>query len=313
MAYYDEPLQLLQKQVMQKKRTESKLKELVVQRQELKSKVDNFEKSMLDEKDDVNRLEGHSLAAFFYELIGKMDEKLDKERKEAYVAKLKYDVAARELAVVDKEIEFRQAELNQLLGCEQRYEVALQAKLEIIKSAGCKDDLDIFKTEEHITYINNQKKEILEALDVGQIVSDSTNSILSSLDSAEGWGTWDLIGGGLLSNLEKHSHLDEAQRQIERLQKELRHFKTELADVTINADIQVNIDGFLRFADYIFDGIFADWAVLDKINQSQTQMMNIKVQIEEVIEHLNAMLSGMDKELENEKEKLNDLIVGAVM
>ena len=31
----------------------------------------------------MDRLEGHSLAAFFYQVIGKMDEKLDKERQEA--------------------------------------------------------------------------------------------------------------------------------------------------------------------------------------------------------------------------------------
>lgn len=313
MAYYDEPLQLLQKQVAQKNRTESKLKELQVQRQELRSKVDKFEKSMLDEKGDVDRLESHSLAAFFYDIIGKMDEKLDKERREAYAAKVKYDVAARELAVVDKEIQYGQAEINQLLGCEQRYEMALQAKLEIIKSVGCKDALEIFKTEEHIAYIKNQKKEILEALDVGQVVRDITNSIFISLDVAEGWGAWDLLGGGLISGWAKNSQLDEAQQQIEQLQIELRRFKTELTDVTISADIQVNIDGFLRFADYFFDGMFADWAILDKINQSQTEMMNIKRQIEEVIEHLNTMRIRMDKEFEDEKEKLKDLIVGAVM
>lgn len=55
---------------------------------------------------------------------------------------------------------------------------------------------------------------------------------------------------------------------MEYLQSQLRAFRTELADVTISADFQVNIDGFLRFADYVFDGIFADWAVLDRINQA---------------------------------------------
>jgi len=38
--------------------------------------------------------------------------------------------------------------------------------------------------------------------------------------------------------------------------------------------MQVNVDGFLRFADYFFDGLFADWAVLDRINQSQEQYIS---------------------------------------
>ncbi len=57
---------------------------------------------------------------------------------------------------------------------------------------------------------------------------------------------------------------------------------TELADVTIHADMQVNIDGFLRFADYFFDGLFANWAVLDQIGHSQTQVQSTRNQTENV-------------------------------
>ena len=42
---------------------------------------------------------------------------------------------------------------------------------------------------------------------------------------------------------------------IEDLQEKLRRFRTELADVDMEnrANLQVNIQGFLRFADYDFD------------------------------------------------------------
>ncbi|QHI73504.1 hypothetical protein [Aminipila terrae] len=313
MTYYDEQLRLLQKQVAQKKRNESKLKELYVQRQKLSTKVDELKNSMLDEKDDVDRLENQSLAAFFYGVIGKLDEKLDKERKEAYAAKLKYDVAARELSAVEKEIQYLETEMKQLLGCEQQYERALKAKADMIKSTDSQEALKIFQKEQNIAYIESQKKEIQEALNVGHTALATTNRILSSLDSAAGWGTWDLLGGGLITDLAKHSQLDEAQNQVGELQAQLRHFKTELADVTINADIQVNIESFLRFADYFFDGMLADYAVLDKINQSQAQVRNTKGQIEGVMNHLNSMLSNTNKELECEKIMLNDLIVDAAM
>ena len=51
-------------------------------------RLKKLEKSKLAEQADVDRLEGHSLAAFFYQVIGKMDEKLDKERQEAYACLL---------------------------------------------------------------------------------------------------------------------------------------------------------------------------------------------------------------------------------
>lgn len=313
MSYYDEKMQLLRRQVEQKKHKESKLKELYTQRATLSAKVDVLRKEKLDEQADVDRLECHSLTAFFYGVIGKMDEKLDKEREEAYAASVKYDVAAHELSSVEEDIKRYEAELGELRECEQQYAQVLKDKLEAIKSFGTQEAEGILRTEEHISYLEGQAKEIQEALRAGQVALETTDSILSSLDSAEGWGTWDLLGGGLLSDMAKHGHLDEAQQRVEYLQVQLRRFKTELTDVTINADMQVNIDGFLCFADYFFDGLFADWVVLDKINQSQTQVQNTKSQIECVVNRLTAMLSATVKSLENEKAVLSDLIAKATI
>ncbi len=313
MTNFDEQIQLFRQQMEQKKRQESRLKELYAQREALSTKVDTLRKGKLDEQADVDRLEGRSLAAFFYGVIGKMDEKLDKEREEAYAASVKYDVAARELSALEEDIRRCEAQLEQLHGCEQQYEKAMKNKLEAVKSGGSQTAAEIFQAEERVAYLESQAKEIQEALRAGQAALDTTNGILSSLGSAEGWGTWDLLGGGLLSDMAKHSHLDDAQKQVEQLQVQLRRFKTELTDVTIHADIQVSIDGFLHFADYFFDGLFADWAVLDKIKQSQTQVLNTKSQIERVIDRLTTMFSAADNALESEKEKLKDLIVKAAL
>jgi hypothetical protein len=309
MAYYEEQLQLLQQQIVQKRREQSKLKELNNQREVLSARVFEFQKNKLDEQADVDQLEGHSLAAFFYAMIGKKEERLDKEREEAYAAKVKYDVAARELSAVEEDILRSDAELNRLKGSEQQYERMLKNKAEAIKSTGSVVAEEIFQVEERIAYIENQMKEINEALAAGEKALSITNRVLSNLDSAKGWGTWDLIGGGLLSDMAKHSHLDEAQKLVEDLQVQLRRFKTELIDVTIDADIQVSIDGFLHFADYFFDGLFADWAVLDKIKQSQTKVLDTKDQIERVQYHLKSISSSSETELEGEKIRLDDLIV----
>ena len=43
----------------------------------------------------------------------------------------------------------------------------------------------------------------------------------------------------------------------------------------ITADLQVTVDSFLKFADFFFDGLFADWAVLDHINQAQSRVETV--------------------------------------
>ena len=311
MTYYDEKLKALQEKISRSRQLTSMLKELRGQRDTIAARVRELEAIKVDEQADVDRLEGRSLASFFYNVIGKMDERLNKEREEAYAARVKYDAAARELEAIDGDIQRCESELSGLRGCEREYEATLREKANAVKSAGGARAEEILKLEERHAYLESQKKELREAISAGNSARSTAESVLSSLDSAEGWGTWDLLGGGLLADMAKHSHLDEAQGAIERLQSQLRRFKTELADVTIHADMQVNVDGFLRFADYFFDGLFADWAVMDKISQSQSQVQSTKNQIDSVLSRLNSMMSAAEREQAQTKSQLDALVLEA--
>lgn len=217
------------------------------------------------------------------------------------------NTAIRELAGVEEDLGRCQAELDTLGDCETRYAALLREKTEAVKAAGGAVAEQILGLEERSAYLENQERELQEASTAGQNALATTDQILESLNSAENWGTWDLVGGGLIADLAKHSRLDDAQASVEYLQSQLRAFRTELADVTINADFQVNIDGFLRVADYVFDGIFADWAVLDRINQAQAQVESTRAQICAVLDHLQQMMGQAEEErveLQQEIERL---------
>lgn len=311
MTYYDEQLQQLQQQMARSNQLEAMLSELRSQRSALSEQVRALEAVKLEEQADVDRLEGRSLAAFFYNVIGRMDEQLNKERQEAYAARVKYDAAARELEEVECDLRRHESELAGLQGCGHKYEAVLKEKADAIKAAGGVNGEEILKLEERSAFLESQKKELREAISAGNAALGTAQQVLSSLDSAEGWGTWDLFGGGLIADLAKHSHLDEAQSSIEYLQSQLRRFKTELADVTIQADMQVNVDGFLRFADYFFDGLFVDWAVMDRISQSQSQVQRTRNQIESVLSRLDSMMSAVEQEQAQVKKKLDALVLSA--
>lgn len=308
MNFYDEQLWLLQEQCARKKGLEAKQIELHSQYSTLKRQVDERKEIMAAEQEDVERLEGRSLAAFFYHVVGTMDEKLTTERQEAYAAKVKYDAAVRELAGVEEDIKWCEAELAGLEGCESRYESVLKEKTQAVKRQGGAPAQEILQLEERIAYLESQKKELQQAAFAGNAARLTTNQILSSLDSAEGWGTWDLFGGGIVADLAKHSHLDEAQEAVEYLQSQLRTFKTELADVTICAELQVSVDGFLRFADYMFDGIFTDWVVLDQIHHSQQQVEETRSQICNVLDYVNAMIADVEEQIKENKNRIESLV-----
>lgn len=302
----------LQQKVAQKPLLESKLYELHTQRRQYDNQVISLRVAFRKEQEDVEELEGRSLANYFYQVIGKLDDKLDQERKEAYAARVKLDAAERELAGIESDIKEIQEQITDVLVAEARYKDALELKRRQLKDSGTQVADQILSMEERIAALQAQKQEIKEAISAGFSARGTADRILSELEDADGWNTWDILGGGgIITHMAKHSHLDEAQDLVQELQSQLRRFKTELADIQISANMQVNIDGFLRFADYFFDGLFADWAVGDKINQSMNSVSSTKSQISRTLDKLNSMEQAADHGIASLKQQVDDLIVKA--
>ena len=87
----------------------------------------------------------------------------------------------------------------------------------------------------------------------------------------------------------KHSKLDDAQDAMEQARYEMRNFRRELKDVQVPLDFRVDIDGFLSFADFFFDGIIADWLVQSRIQESREQVEEAIDMVTEILEDLERM------------------------
>lgn len=309
MAYCSEDLRELKEQLGKKERIETELQNLQEKKKPIEEKVSELEKCKLAEEKDVTRLEGGTFASFFYQVIGKKEEKLSKEKTEAYEATKKYEVAKEELLAIEQEIASRQEMLQKLSSCKSRYEQLFQEKLKDLRLAG---NEDILKIEEQIYELECQKREVEEALYEGRKVLSNVDSILVSLDKAQGWAKWDTFGGGgLASDMIKHDHLQTAQEKIRDLQWDLRSFKTELADVEIYADIKVTIDDFLKFADYFWDGIFADWAVLDKISESKSKITSTRYEVMAVNSKLEDQIDRLGQRHQGKVAQREQLVLEA--
>ena len=186
----------------------------------------------------------------------------------------------------------------------------MEKKRTMLKTSGTAAADQIIEIEQKIAALEAQKKEIKETISAGYSARSTADRILSELDSADGWNTWDMFGGGgIITYMAKHSHLDEAQDLVSDLQSKLRRFKTELADIQITANMQVNIDGFLRFADYFFDGLFADWAVGDRISESQSSVLKVKRQIEKMLGKIEQMEAAAVREIAELTAKIEACVV----
>lgn len=291
---------------------EAKLAELESQQRIYESKVVSLRIDYQNEQADVERLEGRSLANYFFQVVGRLDEKLDQERQEAYAARVKLDEAQHQLAGIDADLRSIKDQLSEANIAVSQFRAEVEKKYAALKESGTDAADHIMEIEQKIAAKRAQKQEIKEAISAGRSARNLADEVLSELKSAEGWNTWDMFGGGgIITHMAKHEHLDTAQDLISDFQSVLRRFKTELADVRISANMQVSVDSFLRFADYFFDGLFADWAVGNKISNSISSVNHTKEQIGRTLEKLQEMEKATESEIAKLHQKLDDLIVKA--
>ena len=308
MAGYEERFASVKERLARKQHLEAMMSSLQEQYSDVLAKVTELRKIRSAEQKDVDRLEQGSLAAFFLNVVGKKEEKLAKEQREAYQAAVKCDAAERELSEIELRLDRATEELVSLQDCEKEYEKLLQEKRADIERKRLPAAEAIINNEQRLFETERREKEITEAIAAGTKAKELAKAAHGSLDSADGWSTWDLFGGGLMSDMMKHSNIDEAQKSIEKLQVQLRNFKTELTDVRIEANITIDIDEMLKFADYVFDGLFADYAVKNRIEDAIGQVKETEEKIDGLLNQLRRLEAENERASEFYRETLRRLI-----
>lgn len=133
------------------------------------------------------------------------------------------------------------------------------------------------------------RNEIREAIEAGEQALASLKSAQEKLQSARNWGIADMLGGGFITDLFKHSKMDDAVTCMEDARKNLKIFQRELKDVKVPMDFRMEISGFLSFADFFFDGIVADYLVQSKIADAREQVDDAVVRVSSILRELDGL------------------------
>ena len=284
----------------EKQRLEKILNDAMNQKRELEGKKAQLYKQLQKEEKDVKKLEGMSFSNFINTILGTKWEKLDEEKKELLSAKLKYDAICDELNELISDIEKVKANISKLGNLDYEYKKLIREKEELLKYVDDEVAAKLERITEEESLLMHRKKELEEAISAGNELLYSLDRIEKSLKSAGNWGMWDIFGGDMIATMVKHSKLDSAKYEISRAQSLLRKFHRELNDVGGYIDIQLNIGSFLTFADYFFDGLFADWAVQSKINDALYR-------ISDTIYNVKTLLQKLEREMEYTKRRIENL------
>lgn len=298
----------LKEKLRENQKLKSSKRSIETELSEKKTQQEKLEKELKKERKDFEKLEKLSLSSMFYSLIGRKEERLSKEKEEYFMAKLKYDENITQIEDLERRVEIIVSRLRAYKGIDQRYEELLKQKEEMLISQGGELGNKLKNEFLKIDEFKIDIKEINEAIDAGQSVLESLNGVKEKLESAKGWGTWDMLGGGLISDMAKHSAINQANEIAKIVQYDLKSFKKELSDVNEFTDIHVNISSFASFADFFLDGIFADWFVQSKINDSLRNARQAIEKIESIVKSLNQNLMDLEYKLNSSETRIKEIL-----
>ncbi len=238
------------------------------------------------ENEDVLKLESSNLTSLFYAILGTKEQKLEKERQELLKARLKYDQCKNNVDFLAKESKRIVDELAQIESCESEYEVLINEKLDAINLEDKKTSDELKKLIKRKEDMKSNMLEIDEAIKAGEEALNAIENTIKELESAQGWGVADILGGGLISTSAKYSHVDNAGQYAEEAQRTLGKFKREMSDITMITGTEIAIGAFETFADYFFDGLIFDWVVQSEIGKSLDAVKNTKNQTDKAMSRL---------------------------
>lgn len=123
-----------------------------------------------------------------------------------------------------------------------------------------------------------------------------TNQILGyveqaerSLSSARNWGFFDVLGGGFIVDMIKHHKLGKAREAMESVNYLMQRLQQLLGSLQLPADYRMEIGNFATFADFFFDGVFADLYMQSKIMQSLDEVRRLKNKLYELKSRLEGI------------------------
>lgn len=107
------------------------------------------------------------------------------------------------------------------------------------------------------------------------------------LSSARNWGFFDVLGGGFIVDLIKHSKLRNAQTTMEHVNAIMQELQQVLGSISIPGDYRMEVGGFATFADFFFDSGIVDIYMTAKIMNSLSEVKKLKARAYELKHRLS--------------------------
>lgn len=277
---------------------------------EEKAREQALRKKLKKEKKDFDKMKGGTIKYIFHSILQNVKSQREKEKQEWLAARLQWEQCCNELATLEKEYKDIGHVLNNLRDAPAAYEELFSVKEKALVSLSSSQE--VLDLSSKLLEKNVQKKEIGEAIEVGGRLIQQLQYASDYLKSASGWGTWDLLGGGIIATAVKRGRMDQARDCIQNAQHLLNQYNKELADVK-SSSLGLPVGGFSAFADYFFDCLIVDWLVQSSINKAYNSVEDLHDKVKEINDQLSLREKEIISGLEHIQQKYRNAVESTII
>ena len=221
------------------------------------------------EQEDAGRWNGRGFTQLVYWLFGQLDDRRELESAQAMAAAARLATAHEAWVTID--LALRAATTSVPARADLGAALAeLRSTLETLEPHTY---AWVVQCEQQSAAVRAELEEVDEALQAVTSCSEAVAAALRHLQSAANWGTWDLLGGGLLASAVKRERVNEALTALGQVAAALATVQRELADVPEGVALPAGIElgsGAWTF-DVWFDNIFSDLNMQGRIKDATSQ------------------------------------------
>ncbi len=275
--------------------------ELDILRTDLKKSYEQLKK----EKADVEDLENRNIKSLFTEILGDIEQQLEKERQEYLQAVLHHNHLIDEIKILEFEAKtLRQKQSSDIIKVEGELVSLYNYKAKLLKKyPDAKKQLEKFDVP--LSAYNRKLYHIEETISEAKSLHQTLKSIVNHMKNVKKWGPAKMHGKGRYSSFKKKTFIDNANQQAIQANVKIKKFDKELKDVYPDMNISLSMHYFENFVDHFYDNLITDWMIqrkLDNAIHSITLMVDKMSRIQMMLEK-SAEVVKRDMHLENEKKK----------
>jgi chromosome segregation ATPase len=268
---------------------ERRMEQLLNMKREAQDAVDILRHAHKKQAKNVERLEESTLSGFFLRLFDRYEAKLEQEYQVKIRAKLEYDKAWAHLQSIDADRHALGSRLTEIKRYRALYEKEMAARRENLAKCTSSQGQVLAEIEQECAELVTEATRLQSARSATRRIVSTAKAAMDSLAGAKDWATWDVFSSGIITHVMKYSHVDDAEKHINKLSSQLR----ELAAVDVS-DIKIEgvqeISKNQRAIDFWFDNIFTDLSVRGKIINNANEVKGVLMKTERLHNRLEKRL-----------------------